>query len=115
MAASTWTPLRRRTATALAPGAVVSDIARRHGPRPQQVFTLRPQARQVPVAKLTSRSLYGGGGRTGSGYRPGDKALRCKAKPDLGGIDRLRSMESPSGPVAAQHMARALNCCLPRS
>jgi transposase len=35
----------------LALGAVVSDIARRHGLRPQQVFTWRRQARQVPVTK----------------------------------------------------------------
>jgi len=35
----------------LAPGAVVSDIARQHGLRPQQVFSWRRQARQVPVTK----------------------------------------------------------------
>jgi len=31
----------------LAPGAVVSDVARRHGLTPQQVFTWRRQARQA--------------------------------------------------------------------
>jgi transposase len=34
----------------LAPGAVVSEVARRHGLTPQQVFTWRRQARQ-PVAR----------------------------------------------------------------
>lgn len=34
----------------LVPGAVISDVARRHGLTPQQVFTWRRQARQ-PVAK----------------------------------------------------------------
>ena len=33
----------------LAPGAVVSEVARRHGLTPQQVFTWRRQARGVPV------------------------------------------------------------------
>jgi transposase len=32
---------------ALAPGAVVSEVARRHGLTPQQVFTWRRQARKV--------------------------------------------------------------------
>ncbi|MBH5369901.1 transposase, partial [Bradyrhizobium sp. CNPSo 4016] len=31
----------------LVPGAVVSDVARRHGLTPQQVFTWRRQARQL--------------------------------------------------------------------
>jgi transposase len=34
----------------LAPGAVVSEVARRHGLTPQQVFTWRRQARGVSVA-----------------------------------------------------------------
>jgi len=33
----------------LAPGAVVSEIARRHGLTPQQVFTWRRRARQLPA------------------------------------------------------------------
>lgn len=33
----------------LAPGAVVSEIARRHGLSPQQVFTWRRQARRSPA------------------------------------------------------------------
>src|ERR1700752_3785197 len=35
----------------LAPGAVVSDVARRHGLTPQQVFTWRRQARQLRAMK----------------------------------------------------------------
>jgi transposase len=34
----------------LAPGAVVSQVARRHGLTPQQVFTWRRQARQMRLA-----------------------------------------------------------------
>ncbi|MBR1170194.1 transposase [Bradyrhizobium liaoningense] len=33
----------------LVPGAVVSEIARRHGLTPQQVFTWRQQARRLPT------------------------------------------------------------------
>jgi len=33
----------------LAPGAIVSDVARQHGLTPQQVFTWRRQARQPPA------------------------------------------------------------------
>jgi transposase len=33
----------------LAPGAVVSEVARRHGLTPQQVFTWRRQARRLPT------------------------------------------------------------------
>src|ERR1700729_1167719 len=39
----------------LVPGAVVSDVARRHGLTPQQVFTWRRQARQ-PSARSESRA-----------------------------------------------------------
>jgi transposase len=35
---------------ALVPGVVVSDVARRHGLTPQQVFTWRRQARQPPTS-----------------------------------------------------------------
>ncbi len=34
----------------LVPGVVVSDVARRHGLTPQQVFTWRRQARQPPAS-----------------------------------------------------------------
>ena len=59
----------------LAPGAVVSDVARRHGLTPQQLFTWRRQARQPPtgtdteapqfvpavvVASLPERAVRGG-------------------------------------------------------
>jgi transposase len=74
----------------LLPGAVVSEIARRHGLIPQQVFTWRRQARQsstrradevrfVPAvvdAVVPARAL----GRE-------CKAVRCKAKADSGIIE----------------------------
>ena len=49
----------------LAPGAVVSEVARRHGLTPQQVFTWRRQARQLdgePRARRRSscRRLWNG-------------------------------------------------------
>jgi transposase len=39
----------------LVPGAVVSDVARRHGLTPQQVFTWRRQVRQ-PLARSESQA-----------------------------------------------------------
>ena len=39
----------------LVPGAIVSDVARRHGLTPQQVFTWRRQARQ-PLANTESKA-----------------------------------------------------------
>lgn len=72
----------------LVPGAVVSDVARRHGLTPQQVFTWRRQARQLPAttaeepqfvpAVVDAPAAAGGRKR---------KALRCKAKPDFGVIE----------------------------
>src|SRR5271170_7667766 len=35
----------------LVPGAVVSDVARRHGLSPQQLFTWRREARRLPVTR----------------------------------------------------------------
>ncbi|WP_091966414.1 transposase [Bradyrhizobium shewense] len=43
----------------LVPGAVVSEIARRHGLTPQQVFTWRRQARGLP-RPMAIRRLYRG-------------------------------------------------------
>jgi transposase len=40
----------------LAPGAVVSDVARRHGLTPQQVFTWRRQARQSTLVSTNSEA-----------------------------------------------------------
>jgi transposase len=41
----------------LAPGAVVSEVARRHGLTPQQVFTWRRQARQAAVTSAKTPSF----------------------------------------------------------
>jgi transposase len=50
----------------LVPGAVVSEIARRHGLTPQQVFTWRRQARRLPAVAVGHER----------------KTARRKAKPD---------------------------------
>ncbi len=72
----------------LAPGAVVSEIARRHGLTPQQVFTWRRQARRLPtpiaddppfvpaVVDTMAPVAVAGHER---------KTVRRKAKPDVGG------------------------------
>ena len=72
----------------LAPGAVVSDIARRHGLTPQQVFTWRRQARQLRARKAAELQFVpavvdGPAAAVGAEC----EAPRCKAKPDLGGIE----------------------------
>jgi transposase len=41
----------------LVPGAVVSEVARRHGLTPQQVFTWRRQARQAAVTSAETPSF----------------------------------------------------------
>jgi len=72
----------------LIPGAVVSDVARRHGLTPQQVFTWRRQARQLPTAKAEELQFVPAvvdAPAAAAGRKR--KALRCKAKPDLGGIE----------------------------
>ena len=74
----------------LVPGAVVSEIARRHGLTPQQVFTWRRQARRLPtpmaddppfvpavVDAMTPVAVAGHERKT----------ARRQAKPDLGGIE----------------------------
>jgi transposase len=73
----------------LAPGAVVSDVARRHGLTPQQVFTWRRQARQSPAMKVDELQFVPAVVDTpAAALGPERKALRCKApKPDLGGIE----------------------------
>jgi transposase len=74
----------------LVPGAVVSDVARRHGLSPQQVFTWRRQARRLPtpmaddppfvpaVVDAMVPAVAVGHERN---------TARRKAKPDLGSIE----------------------------
>ena len=74
----------------LVPGAVVSEIARRHGLTPQQVFTWRRQARREPApmandpqfvpAVVDAMAPVAVAGRE-------RKTARRKAKPDVGGIE----------------------------
>ena len=42
----------------LVPGAVVSEVARRHGLTPQQVFTWRRQATQQPIASEADAAKF---------------------------------------------------------
>lgn len=74
----------------LVPGAIVSEIARRHGLTPQQVSTWRRQARRLPtpmaddppfvpaVVDAMAPVAVAGHER---------KTARRKAKPDVGGIE----------------------------
>ena len=73
----------------LAPGAVVSNVARRHGLTPQQVFTWRRQARQVPAGKTDELQFVPAvvDPPAAAIALPERKTRRCKAKPDLGGIE----------------------------
>src|SRR5690349_12575190 len=72
----------------LVPGAVVSEIARRHGLTPQQVFTWRRQARQSSATKTDELQFVPAVIDTpAAAVGPERKALRCKAKPDLGSIE----------------------------
>ncbi|KQT28440.1 MULTISPECIES: transposase [unclassified Bradyrhizobium] len=72
----------------LVPGAVVSEIARRHGLTPQQVFTWRRQARRLPMpddppfvpAVVDAMTPVAAVGHE-------RKTARRKAKPDAGGIE----------------------------
>src|SRR5829696_9110906 len=73
----------------LLPGAVVSEIARRHGLTPQQVFTWRRQARQAPATKADELQFVPAvvdAMAPAAAVGRERKALRCKAKPDLGVI-----------------------------
>ncbi|MBO0717725.1 MAG: transposase [Rhizobiales bacterium] len=72
----------------LVPGAVVSDVARRHGLAPQQVFTWRRQARQLWAAQVDEpRFVPAVVDAPAAAVGPERKAQRWKAKPDLGGIE----------------------------
>ena len=74
----------------LVPGAVVSEIARRHGLTPQQVFTWRRQARRLPRPMADDPPFVPGvvdavapAGVAGHER----KTARREAKPDVGGIE----------------------------
>jgi transposase len=104
-------------AETLAPGAVVSDIARRHGLTPQQLFTWRREARRRPVVPVpqaapalvpavineTSRKDGGKGGK---------KAARRRRVNQVSGIIEVETdgvtIRFGSGAVAAQDRLQAL-------
>ncbi len=74
----------------LVPGAVVSEIARRHGLTPQQVFTWRRQARRPPATKADDPQFVPAvvdamAPAAAAGHER--KTVRCRAKPDVGVIE----------------------------
>jgi transposase len=74
----------------LVPGAVVSEIARRHGLPPQQVFTWRRQARRLPTPMADDPPFVPAVvdamvPAVAVGHER--KTARRKAKPDVGGIE----------------------------
>ncbi|WOH63981.1 transposase [Bradyrhizobium sp. BWA-3-5] len=85
----------------LVPGAVVSEIARRHGRTPQQVFTWCPQARQSSATKRNELQFVPAvvdamvSAATVGRERA---ALRRQAKPDLGVLQIGRGHHHPSRP-----------------
>lgn len=75
---------------ALVPGAVVSEIARRHGLTPQQVFTWRRQARRLPATMADDPQFVPAvvdamASAAAVGHER--KTARGKAKPDVGDIE----------------------------
>lgn len=71
----------------LAPGAVVSDVARRHGLTPQQVFTWRRQARQPQATKADEPQFVPAVVDLSATAIAPERKKRCKAKRDLGSIE----------------------------
>ena len=74
----------------LVQGAVVSEIARRHGLTPQQVFTWRRQARRLPTPMADDPPFVPAVvdamvPAVAVGHER--KTARRKAKPDVGGIE----------------------------
>ena len=73
----------------LVPGAVVSEVARRHGLTPQQVFTWRRQARQPIASEAEGAEVRAG--RCGSGVAGAANAWTAA------------QADTPSGPELWQH------------
>ena len=69
----------------LVPGAVVSEIARRHGLTPQQVFTWRRQARQLSSTQADELQFVPAvvdAERPTAAVDPERRVVRCKPKLD---------------------------------
>jgi transposase len=69
------------------PGAVVSEIARRHGLTPQQVFTWRRQARRLPTPMADDPPFVPAVVDAMVPAVAERKTARRKAKPDVAGIE----------------------------
>jgi transposase len=75
----------------LVPGAVVSDVARRHGLSPQQLFTWRREARRSPVAPAPEVApvfvpAVVQDARSGGGKKTSKKAARRRRMRQTSGI-----------------------------
>jgi transposase len=75
----------------LAPGAVISEVARRHGLTPQQVFTWRRQARQTAITSSETPSFV-----------PAVVDARLPARAAQRGRTRSRRVERTSGIVEVE-------------
>ena len=65
----------------LAPGEVVSAVARRHGLTPQQLFAWRRQARQAVVRRADSRNrVFVPAVVEAARAEPGRQRTRCRRK-----------------------------------
>jgi transposase len=74
----------------LLPGAVVSEVARRHGLSPQQVFTWRRQARRLPAPKVDDPLFVPAvvdAMASAAAHGPERKSDRPKVKPNVGSIE----------------------------
>lgn len=71
------------------PGAVVSEVARRHGLMPQQVFTWRWQARSPSMTRAEAPLFVPAVDAVAAvpALCKARKAPRCKPKPDAGIIE----------------------------
>src|SRR6476660_8403334 len=89
----------------LVPGAVVSEIARRHGLTPQQVFTWRRQARRQPAPMADDPQFVPAvvNAMAPSRLLAAASARQRKARPSqMSGASRSKPKESISGSAEAR-------------
>jgi transposase len=97
----------------LLPGAVVSEVARRHGLMPQQVFTWRRQARSPSMtraeAPLFVPAVVDAVAAAPALCKERKAPPRCKPKPDAGIIEiQVEGITIRAGRGADAHMIAAI-------